>query len=131
VRLRTLPLSRKTTSTTRGRRACTAYRAECLLRVKLRRTQCEQMSSELPLRADIAQYSPHVSKMPRADVNQHRAVADHYSALLPRQASAVESHQPSPANQQLSSGGPSSRSERTRSQSFENASVKRRPASPS
>ena len=26
------------------------------LRVKLRRTQCEQMSSELPLKADIAQY---------------------------------------------------------------------------
>src|ERR1700682_4452759 len=33
-------------------------------RVKLRRTQREQMSSELPLKADIAQYSRHVSKMP-------------------------------------------------------------------
>jgi hypothetical protein len=30
----------------------------------LRRTQCEQMSSELPLKADIAQYSRHVSKGP-------------------------------------------------------------------
>src|SRR5712664_921585 len=29
---------------------------------KLRRTQCEQMSSELPLKADIAQHSRHVSK---------------------------------------------------------------------
>jgi hypothetical protein len=34
----------------------------------LRRTQCEQMSSELPLKADIAQYSRHVSKGPEADV---------------------------------------------------------------
>src|SRR6266705_1580037 len=37
------------------------------IRVKLRRTQCEQMSSELPLKADIAQYSRHVSKVPEAD----------------------------------------------------------------
>src|SRR6266403_1155638 len=29
---------------------------------KLGRTQCEQMSSELPLQAHIAQYSRHVSK---------------------------------------------------------------------
>ena len=32
------------------------------LRVKQRRTRCEQMSSELPLKADIAQCSRHVSK---------------------------------------------------------------------
>jgi hypothetical protein len=32
--------------------------------VKLRRTQCEQMSSELLLKADIAQYGRHVSKVP-------------------------------------------------------------------
>src|SRR3979409_1996902 len=31
---------------------------------KLRRTQCEQMSSELPLKADIAQYGRHVLKVP-------------------------------------------------------------------
>src|SRR6266852_8427372 len=31
---------------------------------KLRRTQCEQMSSELPLEADIAQHTRHVSKVP-------------------------------------------------------------------
>src|SRR6266436_6738784 len=30
---------------------------------KLRRTQCEQRSSGLPLKADIAQYSRHVSKV--------------------------------------------------------------------
>src|SRR5712664_2109570 len=35
---------------------------------KLRRTQCEQMSSELPLKADIAQYSRHVSKVPTTDI---------------------------------------------------------------
>src|SRR5712692_8617582 len=36
--------------------------------VKLRRTQSEQMSSGLPLKADIAQYSRHVSKMPTTDI---------------------------------------------------------------
>jgi hypothetical protein len=36
--------------------------------VKLRRTQCEQMSSELPLKADIAQYGRHVSKVQKAVV---------------------------------------------------------------
>src|SRR6266849_4083530 len=35
--------------------------------VKLRRTQCEQMSSELPLKADIAQFSRHVSRVPGSD----------------------------------------------------------------
>src|SRR5467141_2922343 len=35
--------------------------------VKLRRTECEQMSSGLPLKADIAQYSRHVSKVPGTD----------------------------------------------------------------
>jgi len=38
------------------------------VRVKLRRTQCEQMSSGLPLKADIAQYSRHVSNVPIGDV---------------------------------------------------------------
>src|ERR1035437_2112232 len=36
--------------------------------VKLRRTQCEQMSSGLPLTADIAQYSVHVSKVQKPEV---------------------------------------------------------------
>src|ERR1700682_5972511 len=36
-------------------------------RVKLRRTQCEQMSSGLPLKADIALCSRHVSKVPTGD----------------------------------------------------------------
>src|ERR1700738_4405583 len=36
-------------------------------RVKLRRTQCEQMFSGLPLKADIAQCSRHVSKVPASD----------------------------------------------------------------
>jgi hypothetical protein len=35
--------------------------------VKLRRTQCEQMSSGLPLKADIAQCNRHVSKVPQPD----------------------------------------------------------------
>jgi hypothetical protein len=38
--------------------------ARCLSWVKLRRTQCEQMSSGLPLKADIAQCSRHVSNVP-------------------------------------------------------------------
>jgi hypothetical protein len=40
---------------------------ECPIWVKLRRTQYEQMSSGLPLKADIAQCSRHVSKVPEAD----------------------------------------------------------------
>src|ERR1700740_3291699 len=39
-------------------------RWRCLLRVKLRRTQCEQMSSGSHLKADIAQCRRHVSKVP-------------------------------------------------------------------
>ena len=37
------------------------------LRVKLRRTQYEQISSGLLLKADIAQYSRHVSMVPTRD----------------------------------------------------------------
>src|ERR1700737_2768786 len=46
---------------------------------KLRRTQCEQMSSGLPLKADIAQYSRHVSKVPYADscAAARRSLLDH------------------------------------------------------
>src|ERR1700680_2497506 len=35
--------------------------------VKLRRTQSEQMSSGLPLKADIARFSGHVSNVPTRD----------------------------------------------------------------
>ena len=38
------------------------------IRVKLRRTQCEQMFSGLPLKADIARCSRHVSKVPIPEV---------------------------------------------------------------
>ena len=40
--------------------AAAIRQAECLKGVKLRRTQCEQMSSGLPSEADITQYSRHV-----------------------------------------------------------------------
>jgi hypothetical protein len=41
---------------------------------QLRRTQCEQMSSGLPLKADTAQYSRHVSNVPTTEVvNIHLA----------------------------------------------------------
>src|ERR1700704_3467881 len=40
--------------------SCNA-RPDHTLGVKLRRTQCEQMSSGLPLKADIARYGRHVS----------------------------------------------------------------------
>ena len=39
------------------------------LGVKLRITQCEQMSSGLPLKTDIAQYGRRVSNLPRADLS--------------------------------------------------------------
>jgi hypothetical protein len=50
-----------------------ATRPRVLLWVKLRRTQCEQMSSELPLKADIPQHSRHVSKVPNPEVAPSRA----------------------------------------------------------
>jgi hypothetical protein len=40
---------------------------ECPLWVQTGKAQREQMSSGLPLRADIAQCSRHVSKVPKAD----------------------------------------------------------------
>src|SRR5712664_2126939 len=40
---------------------------ECRQRVKQRRTHREQMSSGLPLKADIIQYSRHVSKVPTTE----------------------------------------------------------------
>ena len=42
--------------------------------VKLRRTQCEQMSSGLPLKADNAQYSRHVSKVPKPEVTGYHSI---------------------------------------------------------
>jgi len=41
---------------------------QCPKGVKLRRTQNEQMSSGLALKADIARYSRHVSKVPASDI---------------------------------------------------------------
>jgi hypothetical protein len=41
----------------------------CRIWVRLRRTRPEQMSSGLPLKADIAQYGQLVSKVPTAEVN--------------------------------------------------------------
>ena len=48
------------------------------LRVKLRRTQYEQISSGLPLKADIARYSRHVSKVPITEMLSY-AYFDWYS----------------------------------------------------
>jgi hypothetical protein len=48
----------------------------CPSRVKLRRTQCEQMFSGLPLKADIAQCSRHVSKVPLADSVRLKKLCD-------------------------------------------------------
>jgi hypothetical protein len=48
----------------------------CLKWVKLRRTHREQMSSGLPLKADIAQCSRHVSNVPQPD---SRTASKHHS----------------------------------------------------
>ena len=40
----------------------------CMSLMGLRRTQYEQISSGLPLKADITQYSRHVSKVPSPDI---------------------------------------------------------------
>ena len=37
---------------------------------KLRRTQCEQMSSQLPLKADVAQHSRHFAFVTNADIRR-------------------------------------------------------------
>ncbi len=49
------------------------HTAQGRLWVKLRRTQCEQMSSELPLKADIAQYSRHPKPSTRSDMTGPKA----------------------------------------------------------
>jgi hypothetical protein len=51
--------------------------------VKLRRTQCEQMFSGLPLKADIAQCSRHVSNVPIGDKrNEKRPPTEAASCLF-------------------------------------------------
>ena len=45
---------------------------ECPSWVKLRRTQCEQMSSGLLLKADIARCGRHVSNVPTGDMTRRR-----------------------------------------------------------
>src|SRR5882762_10730644 len=52
-----------------GRDECSMFGGHRFPRwVKLRRTQCEQMSSGLPLKADIARCSRHISKVPEPEV---------------------------------------------------------------
>jgi hypothetical protein len=45
--------------------------------VKLRRTQYEQISSGLPLKADITQYSRHLSKVPTAEDRRLQRAGPH------------------------------------------------------
>src|SRR5882762_8121961 len=52
----------QTTAPIEGLVPCRAALDPCPLWVKQRRTHCERMSSGLPLKADIAQCSRHVSK---------------------------------------------------------------------
>src|SRR6266487_2530565 len=49
-------------------RATVRQKARLPVWVKLRKTQCEQMFSELPLKADIARCSRLVSKVPTVDI---------------------------------------------------------------
>jgi hypothetical protein len=53
----------------RGRIKGQAVTRQGLFRVKLRRTQCEQMSSGLSLKADIAQYSRHFAFVPATEID--------------------------------------------------------------
>src|SRR6266851_4161388 len=57
------PLARLPTHDPPGETACLGPGFERPVRVKLRRTQCEQISSGLRLKADITQYSRRVSKV--------------------------------------------------------------------
>src|SRR5205823_12746768 len=57
--------------------------------VKLRRTQCEQTSSGLPLKADIAQYSRHVSNVPPTTAHRQRYCSITSSARVSGAPSAV------------------------------------------
>jgi hypothetical protein len=66
--------------------------ARCLSWVKLRRTQCEQMSSGLPLKADIAQCSRHVSNVPQC---MARAVRCKTEAPRPTNVRAATMYQAS------------------------------------
>jgi hypothetical protein len=72
-----------------GRRPPAVIRSR--LRVKLRRTQCEHMFSGLPLKADIAQCSRHVSKVPFSD-SRAAAIRERAAAAM----SAADQYQQSP-----------------------------------
>ena len=52
-------------------------RRTLLLRVKLRRTQHEHMSSGLPLEADVDRCSWHVSNVPKGDMRELRHLILH------------------------------------------------------
>src|ERR1700738_3486939 len=56
------------------------------IRVKLRKTQCEQMSSGLLLKADIARYSWHVANVPILLKKSFLADERNFSARLVRSA---------------------------------------------
>ena len=53
----------------------------------LRRTQYEQISSGLPLKADITQYRRHVSKVPKNRL-MHRSEQAHHSITSSARASS-------------------------------------------
>jgi len=61
------------------------------LRVKLRRTQYEQMFSASPLRTDIPQCSRHVRFVPTAEV---AVAASSIKSLMPRDGTARHSGSP-------------------------------------
>src|ERR1700724_4121265 len=53
---------------------------KCPIRVKLRRTHCEQMSSGLPLIADIARCSRHFAFVPATDIV--RSAGSGYASIV-------------------------------------------------
>jgi hypothetical protein len=56
----------------------------CRILVKLRRTQREQMSSQLPLKAEIAQYGRHFAFVPDSDMRRSGNVQYSISSARPK-----------------------------------------------
>src|ERR1700687_3377578 len=84
LRLLCRPSDRGSATSGRGRnphRANSVGSRQCRMWVKLGRTQPEQMSSGLPLKADIARYSRHVSKVPEAAIEPDLRLALAKAAL--------------------------------------------------
>jgi hypothetical protein len=65
-----------------GRSRAGSLRRACASWAELRRTQYEQISFGLPLKANITQYSLHVSKVPAADSCAAPLSSRHYPSLL-------------------------------------------------